>query len=96
MKQIDNTMNKDNKPYFSAASYYFDNGKDLGQALTWVNKAVESNKEAFWMHMLKARILAKQGDKAGAKAAATTVVELATKAQNNDYVKMANDLIKTL
>jgi len=96
MKQIDNTMNKDNKPYFAAASYYFDNGKDLGQALTWVNKAVESNKEAFWIHMLKARILAKQGDKAGAKATAATVVELATKAQNNDYVKMANDLIKTL
>lgn len=96
MKQIDNVMNKDSKPYFSAASYYFDNGKDLGQALTWVNKAVESNKEAFWIHMLKARILAKQGDKAGAKAAANTVVELATKAQNNDYVKMANDLIKTL
>lgn len=96
MKQIDNVMNKDSKPYFSAASYYFDNGKDLGQALTWVNKAVETNKEAFWIHMLKARILAKQGDNAGAKAAATTVVELATKAQNNDYVKMANDLIKTL
>ncbi|HOZ78602.1 MAG TPA: DUF2911 domain-containing protein [Ferruginibacter sp.] len=96
MKQIDNAMNKDSKPYFAAASYYYDNGKDLGQALTWVNKAVESNKEAFWMHMLKARILAKQGDKAGAKAAATAVVEIATKAQNTDYVKMANDLIKTL
>lgn len=96
MKQIDNVMNKDNKPYFSAASYYYDNGKDLGQALSWVNKAIDNNKEAFWMYMLKARILAKQGDKAGAKAAATSVVELATKAQNNDYVKMANDLIKTL
>ncbi len=96
MKQIEDVMNKDNKPYFNAASYYYDNGKDLGQALTWVNKAIESNKEAFWMYMLKARILAKQGDKAGAKAAATSVVELATKAQNDDYVKMGNDLIKTL
>lgn len=96
LKQIDDVMNKDNKPYFSAASYYYDNGKDLGQALNWVNKAVESNKEAFWMYMLKARILAKQGDKAGAKTAANTVVELATKAKNNDYVKMGNDLIKTL
>ena len=96
MKQIDEVMNKDNKPYFSAASYYYDNGKDLAQALAWTNKAIESNKEAFWMYMLKARILAKQGDKTAAKAAATTVVELATKAQNNDYVKMANDLIKTL
>jgi hypothetical protein len=96
MKQIDDVMNKDSKPYFGAASYYYDNGKDLGQALVWVNKAIDGNKEAFWIHMLKARILAKQGDKAGAKASATTVVELATKAQNNDYVKMANDLLKTL
>ena len=29
MKQIDQLMNKDNKPYFGAALYYMDNGKDL-------------------------------------------------------------------
>jgi len=96
MKQIDNAMNKDNRPYFAAASYYYDNGKDLGQALTWVNKALETNKEAFWMYMLKARIHAKQGDKAAAKAAATSTIDLATKAKNDDYVKMANDLITGL
>ncbi|MFT3680825.1 MAG: DUF2911 domain-containing protein [Ferruginibacter sp.] len=96
MKQIDDAMNKDNKPYFNSAYYYFENGKDLGKALEWTNKAIDSNKEAFWMYMLKARILAKQNDKAGAKAAANTVVDLATKAQNGDYVKMANDLLKTL
>ncbi len=96
MKQIDEVINKDNKPYFSAAQYYYDNNKDLSQALTWVNKALETNKDAFWMYMLKARILAKQGDKAGAKAAANTVIEIATKAPNADYVKMANDLLKTL
>jgi len=96
MKQIDNAMNKDNRPYFAAASYYYDNGKDLNQALSWVNKALETNKEAFWMYMLKARIHAKQGDKAAAKAAATSTVELATKAKNDDYVKMANDLIAGL
>jgi len=96
MKQIDEVMNKDNKPYFSAASYYYDNGKDLNQALAWVNKAIESNKEAYWMTMLKARIHLKQGDKAAAKAAATTTVDLATKGKNDDYVKMANDLIAGL
>ena len=37
---------------------------DLSQALAWVNKAVETNKDAFWMYMLKARIHAKQNDKA--------------------------------
>ena len=96
MKQIDNFMNKDNKPYFNAASYYYDNGKDLNQALTWVTKAVENNKEAFWMFMLKARIHLKLGDKTASKAAATTCIELATKAKNDDYVKMANDFIAGL
>jgi hypothetical protein len=96
MGQIDNLMNKDNKPYFNAASYYYDNGKDLNQALGWVNKALETNKEAFWMYMLKARILKKTGDKAGSKAAATMTKDLATKAKNDDYVKMAAELMATL
>jgi Protein of unknown function (DUF2911) len=96
MKQIDNIMNKDNKPYYNAASYYYDNGKDLNQALNWVNKAIETNKEAYWMTMLKARIHLKLGDKVAAKAAATTTIELATKGKNDDYVKMANELIAGL
>jgi Protein of unknown function (DUF2911) len=93
MKQIDNAMNKDNKPYFNAASYYYDNNKDLNQALGWVNKALETNKEAFWMYLLKARIHNKLGDKPAAKAAATTCKELAEKAKNDDYVKMATELL---
>jgi Protein of unknown function (DUF2911) len=93
MKQIDNIMNKDNKPYFNAASYYYDNGKDMKQALTWVDKALETNKEAFWMYLLKARIHNKLGDKAGAKTAATMCKDLAAKAQNDDYVKMATELL---
>ncbi len=93
MKQIDNIMNKDNKPYFNAASYYFDNGKDMNQALSWVNKALETNKEAFWMYLLKARIHKKLGDNAAAKTAATMCKDLAAKAQNDDYVKMATELL---
>jgi Protein of unknown function (DUF2911) len=96
MKQIDNAMNKDNKPYFNAASYYYDNGKDLNQALGWVNKALETNKEAFWMYLLKARIHVKLGDKAAAKTAATTCKELAEKAKNDDYAKMATELLAGL
>ncbi|MBK9530413.1 MAG: DUF2911 domain-containing protein [Chitinophagaceae bacterium] len=96
MKQIDNIMNKDNKPYYNAASYYYDNGKDLNQALVWVNKAVETNKEAYWMFLLKARIHQKLGDKAASRAAATTCKDLAAKDKNEDYIKMANELIASL
>ena len=96
MSQINDVMNNDNKPYFSAASYYYDNGKDLNQALTWVNKAIETNKDAFFMYLLKARIHKKLGDKVAAKAAATTCKELAAKAKNDDYVKLATDFLAGL
>lgn len=96
MAEIDRVMNKDSKPYFQAAQYYYDNGKDLKKASEWVDKAIASNPDAFWMTLLKARILAKSGDKTGAKASAEKTVELATKAKNDDYVKMANDLMKGL
>jgi len=96
MADIDKVMNKDNKPYFAAASYYYDNDKDITKSLEWVNKALETNKEAFWMYMLKARIHKKMGDKAASKAAATNCKELAAKAKNDDYVKMATELIAGL
>jgi hypothetical protein len=96
MKQIDDVMNKDNRPYFAAASYYFDNGKDLNQARAWVDKAIEANPKAYWMTLLKARIHAKQGDNAGAKAMCDKTIELATAGENPDYVKMATELKASL
>ena len=96
MAQIDQVMKTDGRPYYNAAQYYYDNGKDLNQAKTWVDKAIESNPDAYWMTLLKARIHTKMGDKAGAKAMCQKTIELATKGKNDDYVKMATDLMKTL
>lgn len=96
MKQIDDIMNKDNRPYFNAAAYYFDNGKDLAKAREWIDKAIAANPQAFWMTLLKARIHAKQGDIAGAKAMCDKTIELATAAKNDDYIKMATELKASL
>ncbi|HSC52536.1 MAG TPA: DUF2911 domain-containing protein [Phnomibacter sp.] len=96
MNQINNAMNVDSRPYYAAAQYYYDNGKDLKQAKTWVDKAIAANPNAFWMTLLCARICNKSGDKAGAKTMAQKTIELATTAKNDDYIKMANDLLKTL
>jgi Protein of unknown function (DUF2911) len=96
MSQIDQVMNKDNKPYFQAAGYYFDNGKDLKQALDWANKAVEAQPKAFWVMHLKAKIQAKLGDKVGAKEAALKSIELAKEAKNGDYVTLNEKLITSL
>jgi succinyl-CoA synthetase beta subunit len=48
------------------------------------------------MVYLKAEILAKQGDKAGAIAAAKHSTELAEKANDAAYVRMNAELIKSL
>jgi lipopolysaccharide biosynthesis regulator YciM len=96
MQQIANAMDKENAPFYAAASYYFENGKDLNQAKEWIDKAIATNPNAFWMTLLKARIHAKMGDKAGATAMCDKTVELATAAKNDDYIKMANDLKKSL
>lgn len=93
MKNIETTMAVDARPYFQAANYYYENNKDLNQALIWVNQAVEQNPKAFWITMLKARIELKLNDKKAAIATAEKTVALATEAKNDDYVKMANDLI---
>jgi hypothetical protein len=93
MKNIESTVVNDNRPYFQAASYYYENNKDLKQALTWVNKAVESNPKAFYMMLLKAKIEYKLNDKAAGKASAEKTITLATEAKNDDYVAMAKKLM---
>lgn len=96
MAQINSIMTKDNLPYFNAAMYYMDNGKDLTQALAWFNKAADQNPTAYWVLHQKANCLAKLGKKQDAIAIATKSMELATTAQNGDYVKLNEDLIKSL
>lgn len=98
MAQIDNVFNKDTKPYFAAAQYYYENGKDLKQAQQWIDGALanKANEKAYWMYLLKARIHAKLGDKVGARAMCDKTITLATEAQNDGYVKMATDLKASL
>ena len=93
MKNIETTMATDARPYFQAANYYYENDKDLNQALTWVNKAVEQNPKAFWVLMLKSRIEFKLKDNTAAAASAEKVVALAKEANNEDYVKMGEKMI---
>jgi len=96
MAQIKNIMEGDTKPYFAAAMYYMDNGKDLNKALEWLNKAEEQNPNAFWVVHQKAKCLAKLGKKNEARDAAIKSKDMAKKQQNDDYVKLNDELLKTL
>lgn len=96
MKQISDVMEGDNRPYFAAAMYYMNNGKDLQKALTWFTKAEEMSPEAFWVVHQKANCLAKLGKKQEAIAAANKSKEMAKKANNDDYVVLNDKLLATL
>lgn len=92
-KNIQSALATDSRPYFQAASYYYEANKDQKQALEWVNKAIEQNPKAFYMVMLKAKIEMKMGDKTNAVASANKTIALAKEAKNDDYVRMAEKLI---
>lgn len=81
--------------YNTAASFYYEFDKDYNKALVNITKAVEANKEAYWMFLLKARIEKGLGDKVSAKASAQKCIDIAT-GKNADYVTFANELIKSL
>ncbi len=90
---------KDAGLYFQAATFYYNHGLDLKKALAWVNIGLEGQPRiAFELFHLKAQILAKQGDKEGAIAAAKQSSELAVKAEGpgSSFVKMNDDIISSL
>jgi hypothetical protein len=93
MKNIEAALEKDTRPYFQAANYYYENGKDLTTALKWVNSAIEGNPKAYWMYHLKAKIQKKMNDSKGSMEAAQRSMELAREDKNDDYVKLNEKLI---
>ena len=94
--QIESLKGKENFPYFNAAAYYLEQGKDLNTALTWFDKAAQQNPEAYWVFYQKARCEAKLGKKKEALATANKSIELATKAKNDDYVTLNKKLIESV
>mgnify|MGYP005815849589 CR=1 FL=1 len=82
--------------YYAAAVYYLQEGKDINQAKTWIDKAIAmaGDKAPFWQLRQQSLIYAKAGDKKGAIAAAKKSLAAAEAANNADYVKMNKDSLK--
>lgn len=96
MAEIQEGMKSDKKPYMAAASYYLRTNRDLNTALGWVNNALKDNPKGYNIYYLKARIQSKMNDKSGAIASAKQGEELAKAANNDEYVKMNEQLISSL
>ena len=99
LAKIDEMMAADGpKPYAAAAGFYFDHGQDLTKALAWIEAAVTAGANQTNVH-LKAKILAKMGNKEAAIAAARQSIELAAKggtAIKAEYTKLNENLIASL
>ena len=64
-QMLDFMKNPENIPhrtYFEAAQYYSNNGKDLNDALSFIDSALEKSPENFRYGLLKAKILAKMNN----------------------------------
>ena len=96
--KIEETMSApgDRKPYYQAAMFYYDHDLDLKKAKAWMEQ-IKPDQETYYNMNLKARILAKLGEKDAAIAAAKRSSELATKEPGGSgYLKLNQELIDSL
>ncbi|MDH7464295.1 DUF2911 domain-containing protein [Chitinophagaceae bacterium 26-R-25] len=96
MAQIQENMKSDKPAYFQAGMYYVQTNRDLNQAITWFDKAIEQNPKGFFIYYQKAKALAALGKKEEAKATAQKSIELSKEAGNEDYVALNEKLLATL
>ena len=99
--QIEAVMASDaaQKPYAQAAMFYLNYGQDLNKAAQWFDAAIAANPQAFYFSYHKARLLAKQGKKQQAIAAAEQALAGARKAGGaiqEEYVRLTEELLATL
>ncbi|MFN0037774.1 MAG: DUF2911 domain-containing protein [Saprospiraceae bacterium] len=89
LKAIEATMSGPGAgDYNAAARYYYEEKKDMAQALVWVDKALEKGGDKFWILRLKANILGELGRYKDAIMVAEKSTELAKKEGNEDYPRM--------
>jgi len=91
-EKVINNATPSNQDLAAAAVYYYDNDKDLKQALAWMEKANATDTK-FWNKHTEAKIRLKMKDYKGAAAAAEASKKLAIEAKNADYVKMNDEVI---
>lgn len=74
-KDIVKAVENPTVPYYPAAVYYYETGKNLDKALEYVTKATNDNPKAFYMWHMKAKIAQKMGKKDIAAEAANKAIE---------------------
>ncbi len=82
--------------YLGAAMFYYDNNLDDKKALSYINEATKGDKVPFYALLWKARILARNGDKAGAEAAAKASIAAAEGTAKDEYIRLNEAVLNSL
>lgn len=93
---IEKTLNGPTpRDYYSAASYYHEEGIEPKKAKEYIDKAIKMSGDdaAYWMLRKQSLIYAAAGDTKEAIKIAEKSLEKAVKAGNKDYIKMNEDSI---
>jgi tetratricopeptide (TPR) repeat protein len=97
MASIKRAMSPNPNDYFSAAVYYRESGKDLNQALEWIDECIKihegNGRNVFWIYRQKSLIQADMGKVKDAITTAKASLAKAQEAGNDDYIKMNEDSI---
>jgi hypothetical protein len=94
MARIDSAMKTDKKPYYDAVIYYWNNNKDMNQALEWANQIEKIPGMPLMVAKLwKARVLLKKGDKSAAIITAQEGVKAATEMKSDEYIRLNTEVI---
>ncbi|RYY50893.1 MAG: DUF2911 domain-containing protein [Chitinophagaceae bacterium] len=94
--QLMDAMQADKKPNWAAAQFYFEYDNNPAKALEYATAATKDNPKAFWVWLYKAKIEQRLGNKVAAMESSKTSWTLAKEANNDDYVKMNEELQKKL
>jgi tetratricopeptide (TPR) repeat protein len=74
--------------YYLAARYYLETGRDLKQAIDWIDKALKYAPGSYWMTHTKAEIYAKMGNYKEAIEAAELSIKQAKQKNDEDFVRI--------
>lgn len=78
------------RTYFEAAQYYLNNGKDLNEALSFINAGLEKSPKNFRYGLLKSKIQDRAGDRKAALKTINEANQWAVDAENANYIEQTD------
>lgn len=95
---IEEAMKGDKKPYWQAATFYYEYDRNYKKALEMADAAFAGMKKdpPYYQIFYKARIQKDLGDKKGALETAKKALESARAAKNDNFIVLSNQMINEL